>query len=207
LTSAFSQSFTAGNLLLPVLPLRDVCLFPEASLELVVTRPTLLKAVELAYRSGRRILAVAQKDPTSTHPDPWEVNAIGTIAELAEDMTLGGGGHRVALDGLQRARVVSLIGSEPVVAEVEPLTEGDAGDEWGPAVEALARYLHAHPDLRAFLDGQRRSMQPMSWVNLACQHLPITATARQKLLDSDAIARCLRISRGLDALLRKEQGA
>jgi hypothetical protein len=47
----------------------------------------------------------------------------------------------------------------------------------------------------------------MSWVNLACQHLPITATARQKLLESPAPERCLKISRGLDALLRKEQGA
>jgi len=47
----------------------------------------------------------------------------------------------------------------------------------------------------------------MSWVNLACQHLPITATARQKLLESPAPDRCLKIGLGLDALLRKEQGA
>ena len=60
------------------------------------------------------------------------------------------------------------------MAEAEPLDEGDAGDEWGPAVEALARYLHAHADLRSFLDQQRRSPEPMAWVNLACQHLPIT---------------------------------
>jgi hypothetical protein len=53
----------------------------------------------------------------------------------------------------------------------------------GRAVEALARYLHAHADLRSFLDQQRRSKEPMAWVNLACQHLPITGTARQKLLD------------------------
>ena len=44
----------------------------------------------------------------------------------------------------------------------------------------------------------------MSWVNLACQHLPITASARQRLLESSAPERCLKISRGLDALLRKE---
>jgi hypothetical protein len=101
--------------------------------------------------------------------------------------------------------VLSLLGADTLVAEVEPLEEGDPGDDWGSAVEALARYMHAHADLRAFLDQQRRSQEPMAWVNLACQHLPITASARQKLLDSDAAARCLRISRGLDALLRKEQ--
>ena len=47
----------------------------------------------------------------------------------------------------------------------------------------------------------------MAWVNLACQHLPITASARQKLLDAAASDRCLKIARGLDALLRKEQTA
>ena len=73
-----------------------------------------------------------------------------------------------------------------MVAEVEPLDEGDAGDDWGSAVEALARYLHAHAELRSFLDQQRRSTEPMAWVNLACQHLPITATARQKLLEAGA---------------------
>ena len=104
-------------------------------------------------------------------------------------------------------RVVTLIGVDALVAEVQPLDEGDPGDEWGAAVEALARYLHAHADLRSFLDQQRRSQEPMAWVNLACQHLPITASARQKLLESDALERCLKIGRGLDALLRKEQGA
>ena len=117
------------------------------------------------------------------------------------------GQRRVELDGERRGRAVSVLGMEALVAEVALLEEGDPGDDWGSAVEALARYLHAHAELRSFLDQQRPSAEPMSWVNLACQHLPITATARQRLLESDAPERCLKISRGLDALLRKEQGA
>jgi hypothetical protein len=101
--------------------------------------------------------------------------------------------------------VVTLLGIDTLVAEAELLDEGEAGDEWGPAVEALARYLHAHAELRAFLEQQRRSREPMAWVNLACQHLPIAASARQKLLEAVAAERCQKISRGLDALLRKEQ--
>jgi len=195
-----------GNLLLPVLPLRDVCLFPEASLAVVATRPFALSALEVASRAGRCVLAVAQRDPMAATPNPRDVYTLGTVALLSEDLALGDGGRRVELDGLRRARVVTLIGLETLVAEVETLDEGDAAEEWGPAVEALARYLHAHADLRSFLDQQRRSREPMAWVNLACQHLPITASARQKLLESDASERCLKISRGLDALLRKEQG-
>ena len=212
MTTAFPGRFPEaspenGTILLPVLPLRDVCLFPEASLGTVVSRPGAIAALEVVVRSGRRLLAVAHREPGNPSPNPRDLHPVGTIANLAEDLTLPEGGRRVELDGLRRARVVTLIGVDALVAEVRPLDEGDPGDHWGAAVEALARYFHAHADLRSFLDQQRRSREPMSWVNLACQHLPITATARQRLLEANAVERCQKIGRGLDALLRKEQGS
>jgi ATP-dependent Lon protease len=192
-----------ANLLLPLISLPDVCLFPESSLSLIITAPPALRALEVAMRAGRQLLAIAQKEPTA----PRELHAIGTVAQVSEDVRVPGGAHRVELDGLRRARLITLLGVDTPVAEAELLDEGDAGDEWGGAVEALARYLHSHAELRSFLDGQRRSTQPMSWVNLACQHLPITPSARQKLLEAGAAERCQKIGRGLDALLRKEQGS
>ena len=192
------------NVILPVLTLRDQCLFPEASLALVVNRPAAFTCLEIASRGGRRLLAVAQRDPNAPSATERDLQGVGTIAYVADDETTSEGGRRVELDGLRRARVVTVIGLDTLFAELQPLDEGDPGEEWGPAVEALARYLHAHAELRSFLEEQRRSKEPMSWVNLACQHLPITATARQRLLESDAAERCLKISRGLDALLRKE---
>jgi ATP-dependent Lon protease len=202
--TAVSETSEPGHLLLPVLPLRDLCLFPEASLAVVVSAPGALRALEIAGRTGSRVLALAQRESATS---PRDLHELGTVARVAEDAPLPDGGHRVELDGARRARAVNLVGTDVLVAEVTLLEEGDAGDDWGSAVEALARYLHAHAELRSFLDQQRRSPEPMSWVNLACQHLPITATARQKLLESAAPDRCLKISRGLDALLRKEQGA
>jgi ATP-dependent Lon protease len=192
----------ASHVFLPVLPLRELCLFPESSLALVVSTTGALKSLEMAMRTGGNILALAQRDPES---GPHDLHELGTVAQLSSQTPLPEGGRRVELDGLRRGRALSLMGVEAQVAETELLDDGDAGDDWGPAVEALARYLHAHPDLRSFLDQQRRSREPMAWVNLACQHLPITASARQRLLESPAPERCLKISRGLDALLRKEQ--
>ena len=192
------------HLLLPVIPLREACLFPAASLTLAIDRPGLLKAVELGERVGGRVLAVGYHDAGPGSPMAQDFFSVGTVAHLAERQALADGSQQVELDGLQRARIGQLLG--PDTAEVVPLSEGDADEEWGPAVEALARYLHAHADLRAFLEEQRRSPEPMSWVNLACQHLPITPTARLKLLEATAPERCLKISRGLDALLRKEKG-
>jgi ATP-dependent Lon protease len=193
----------ASNVFLPVVPLRELCLFPESSLALVISATAGVKAVEMAARTGGNVLALAQRDAGG----PRDLHELGTVAQLSSQTPLSEGGWRVELDGLRRGRAVSLIGADVLVAETELLDEGDSGDDWGPAVEALARYLHAHPDLRSFLDQQRRSRDPMAWVNLACQHLPITASARQRLLESPAPERCLKISRGLDALLRKEQGS
>ena len=191
-----------GSRLLPVLPLEDVCLFPGASLALVLGRPAAVSAALLASRCGGHLLALARRENGA---GPRDLHSVGTIAAVREIQSLSPLEHRAELDGLSRARADMLVGTDVLVAEAVPLEEGDEADEWGPAVEALARYLHAHSDLRAFLDQQRRTTEAMSWVNLACQHLPITGSARQKLLESNAPERCLRISRGLDALLRKEQ--
>ena len=192
----------AGSRLLPVLPLEDVCLFPAASLALVVSRPASVQALQLAGRSSGQILVLSRKEAGT---GPRDLHPIGTVADVRAEQALSPLEHRVELDGAFRARAETIVGVDLLVAEAVPLDEGDEGDEWGAAVEALARYLHAHAELRAFLDQQRRSTEPMAWVNLACQHLPITASARQKLLEASAAERCLKISRGLDALLRKEQ--
>jgi len=194
----------SGPRLLPVLPLEDQCLFPGASLALVLDRPATVSAALLAARCGGHLLALARREGGVS---PRDLHGVGTIASVREIQSLSPLEHRAELDGLSRARADMLVGTDVLVAEAVPLEEGDEADEWGPAVEALARYLHAHADLRAFLEQQRRSTEGMSWVNLACQPLPITSSARLRLLESNAPERCLRISRGLDALLRKEQTA
>ncbi len=193
-----------GSCLLPVLPLDDACLFPGASLVLAVHNPAALSAVRLAERTGGHLLVLGYRE---SHGGPRDLHSVGTLAELRSIRTMAPLEHEVELDGASRLHVETLLGADVLVAETVPIAEGDAGDEWGPAVEALARYLHAHAPLRDFLEKQRRSAEPMSWVNLACQHLPIAASARQKLLESSAPERCLKISRGLDALLRKEHPA
>jgi ATP-dependent Lon protease len=191
----------AGSSLVPVLPLPEICLFPGASLAVLVTHPAGLAALQMAVRTGGPLIALAQREGAA---GPRDLPTIGTLASLREVQELAPVEHRAELDGLYRAQVRTLVGSDLLVAEVAPLSDGDASEEWGPAVEALARYLHGHPDLRAFLDQQPRSGDPMSWVNLACQHLPISASARQRLLEATAAERCTKIGRGLDALLRKE---
>jgi len=203
MTQQGTVAVKAATSLLPVVPLDDLCLFPEASLTLPALRPVGAQALAMARRSGRRLLALAHREPAG-EPSIGNLAEIGTVAHVSYVPATEDTPAKVEIDGLHRAAVVTLIHGSAFIAEVEALEDGDPGDEWGSAVEALARYLHGRAELRAFLEGQRRSSEPMAWVNLACQHLPIALSARQKLLESDATARCRKISRGLDALLRKE---
>jgi ATP-dependent Lon protease len=203
--STSTASPARPNLLMPVLPLRDVSLFPGASLELIVARLGTIRVLEMSARMQGLVFALAQKDPDQPLPTARDFFGVGTVARILSAETTADGNAHVELDGVERARAACLFGLDTLIAEIEPLEEGDPGDDWGSAVEALARYIHAHADLRDFLNDRRRSSEPMGWVNLACQHLPITASARQRLLEADACERCLKISRGLDALLRKEQ--
>ncbi len=195
---------TLASRLAPVLPLRDVSLFPGASLAVVLHRPPAVSAVRLAERCDAMLLALAQRDPDAEEIGPQGLHTLGTLATIREALAVSPMELRLEVDGVARARARELVGHRLMIAEAVVLREEEEGEEAGPAVEALARYLHAHPDLRAFLEKQRREVDSMSWVNLACQHLPITASARQKLLEASPVERCRMISRGLDALLRKE---
>ena len=194
----------SASRLAPVLPLKDVSLFPGASLAVVVSRPQAISAVRLAERCDAMLLALAQRDPDATEIGPQGLHTLGTLGTIREALAVSPLELRLEVDGFARAHARELVGPRLMIAEAVTLPEDDEGDEAGPAMEALARYLHAHADLRAFLEQQRREADAMSWVNLACQHLPITSTARQKLLEASPVERCRKISRGLDALLRKE---
>jgi ATP-dependent Lon protease len=186
--------------LVPVVPLEEACLFPESSLEIADPATHVLRALEVAQRVDGEVVAIALRSAEGR--ELHDVGTIATIAELTttDEMTL------LELDGHRRARVVHVYGTDVLVAEIEEIPEGAVGEAWDGAVEVLARFVHTHPKLRAFLDKRRRSNDPMAWVNLVCQHLPIRVATRQQLLECMAEERCQRIGRVLDALMQKEQG-
>lgn len=194
-----SDGPSSTTLLVPVFCVRDLWLFPGCSVSLSVTSASDVRGVEMARRSGGHVFVATQRDADN----PRDLHSVGTLSEVGA-VTPSVDGPLTRLEGLRRARILNLVGGDPLVAEIVLLEEEEPGEDWGPAVEALARYFHTHPELRVALDERRGSAEPMTWVNLACQHLPIASTARQKLLEASAAERCQKISRGLHALLRKE---
>ena len=106
------MSGTPGSLIetqsLPLLPLRDVVVFPHMVIPLFVGRPKSIKALETAMESGKNILLVAQKSAAKDEPVPEDMYEIGCLANILQMLKLPDGTVKVLVEGVQRARVLRI---------------------------------------------------------------------------------------------------
>ncbi|MGH6854501.1 MAG: endopeptidase La [Aestuariivirga sp.] len=122
---------------LPVLPLRDIVVFPHMIVPLFVGRAKSIKALEEVMREDKRILLVAQKNPADDDPAAEAIYQVGTLAQVLQLLKLPDGTVKVLVEGVERARVHGFTQrAEFFEAEVEvtPNVVGEAAE-----VEALAR--------------------------------------------------------------------
>src|SRR3954462_8281992 len=107
---------------LPVLPLRDVVLFPYVVMPLLVGRQASLAALDAASEEDRLILLVAQRDPETQEPAAADLYRVGVVARLRQFTRLGTGTVRVLVEGITRARVTRFVpGGDCLRAQVEPM--------------------------------------------------------------------------------------
>ncbi len=131
----------AGGPSLPVLPLRDVVVYPGMVIPLFVGRKKSIRAVEAAMAANKQILLLTQKKAETDDPDPESIHSVGTVSSILQLLELPDGTVKVLVEGASRARVVRYERADDYFgARVEILTE-TAGAE--PAqIEGLARSLH-----------------------------------------------------------------
>jgi ATP-dependent Lon protease len=89
---------------LPLLPLRDVVVFPHMVIPLFVGRAKSIKALEVAMESERRIMLVAQKTAAKDEPSPSDMFEMGCVATILQLLKLPDGTVKVLVEGLQRAK-------------------------------------------------------------------------------------------------------
>jgi ATP-dependent Lon protease len=107
----------------PVLPLRDVVVFPHVVMPLLVGRAASLAALELANGEVRVILLVAQRDPETQEPVAADLYRVGVLARVRQLTRLGTGTIKVLVEGLGRARVARYVAvGDALRAVVEPMT-------------------------------------------------------------------------------------
>src|SRR5690606_25379047 len=121
----------------PVLPLRDIVVFPSMIVPLFVGREKSVRALEEVMREDRHILVVTQKNAQEDDPEPGSIYEIGTIASVLQLLKLPDGTVKVLVEGLNRARIENYVQTEDYFeAQAEVV---DVIDEDKVEAEALAR--------------------------------------------------------------------
>jgi ATP-dependent Lon protease len=125
---------------LPVLPLRDIVIFPFMIVPLYVSRERSIKAVDQALADNRMILLAAQKEQEKEDPAPEDVYPVGTVALIMRMLKLPDGRIRVLVQGVGRARALSFEEGHPhLQARIEAITEPEVADKASLEIEALMR--------------------------------------------------------------------
>ena len=107
---------------LPLLPLRDVVVFPHMVIPLFVGRPKSIKALEAAMEAGRQIMLVAQKAAGKDEPKSDDMFDVGCVSSILQMLKLPDGTVKVLVEGIQRANTKQISDNgEHFVAEVEPI--------------------------------------------------------------------------------------
>jgi ATP-dependent Lon protease len=123
--------------LLPILPLRDIVVFPQRIVPLFVGREKSVAALEAAMATDKELFLVAQLDPGEDDPDRDALYDLGVVATAMQLLKLPDGTVRVLVEGLRRAKLVDLVPRDGyMAAEVEDVEEQPSD---GPEAQALMR--------------------------------------------------------------------
>src|SRR2546426_4848224 len=180
----------AEPITLPLLPVRDVVVFPHMVIPLFVGRPKSIKALEAAMEAGRQIMLVAQKAAGKDEPKPEDMFEVGCVSSILQMLKLPDGTVKVLVEGIQRANTQSISDSgEYFVAEVTPVPpEADAK----PEIEALRRAVTQQFDQYVKLNKKipPEILTSISSIDDAgrladtiATHLPLKLDAKQVILD------------------------
>ncbi len=129
---------------IPVLPLRDVVVYPHMVIPLFVGRDKSIKALEAAMENDKQILLVAQKSASQDEPDTEDVYRMGTVASILQLLKLPDNTVKVLVEGNQRARIVHFLGSEDYFTA--QVIENDDEEMDDRESEVLVRSLTAQFD-------------------------------------------------------------
>ena len=179
---------------LPLLPLRDVVVFPHMVIPLFVGRPKSIKALEMAMEAGKNILLVAQKSAAKDEPEPEDLYRIGCLANILQMLKLPDGTVKVLVEGTQRARIEAIeVQSSVFMATANPLPQPGVEDH---EIEAMRRAVVAQFDQFVKLN---KKIPPEVLSSIAgiedagrladtiAAHLPLKLEQKQEVLEMESI--------------------
>ena len=202
---------------IPVLPLRDVVIFPYVVIPLLVGRQPSLAAIDSAVETDKLILLVAQKEGETQEPGAQDLHRTGVLGRILQVARLPNGSTRVLVEGFARARVTRYMSGGPfmrAVAEplewIDPVSETETRALANRVVSLFEEYVALHRRIPSEVVGliqSTESEERQAWGVAA--HIAVKFDVRQKLLETRSLKDLLEsISRTLGAeneLLRLER--
>ncbi len=175
---------------LPLLPLRDVVVFPHMVIPLFVGRPKSIKALETAMEAGKGILLVAQKSAAKDEPEAADLHSVGCVANILQMLKLPDGTVKVLVEGAKRARIERVDDQKSLfVASVTTVAEKEESDH---EIEAMRRAILAQFDQYVKLN---KKIPPEILTSLSgiedagrladtiAAHLPMKLELKQEILE------------------------
>jgi ATP-dependent Lon protease len=183
---------------LPLLPLRDVVVFPHMVIPLFVGRPKSIKALEAAMEAERRIMLVAQKAAAKDEPSADDMFEMGCVATILQMLKLPDGTVKVLVEGVQRAKVLDIKeGESHFVASVTPVDPAvELAEVQSTELEALRRAVMQQFDQYVKLNKKIPSEiltsissidDPGRLADTIAAHLPLKLESKQVVLDLDPV--------------------
>ncbi len=191
-----SVSSSSDLVELPVLPLRDVVVFPHMVVPLFVGREKSVRALDIAMEAGRRILLVAQRSADIDDPVPGDLYTIGTIATVLQLLKLPDGTIKVLVEGAERAEIASfgernglMVAHTRVLEDIHTRSEREIeviGQQLVGNFEQLVKLSRKlPPELMTTLGGID---DPSRLADTIASHIAVRVAEKQKVLETVDIA-------------------
>ena len=189
-----SKKSAAPELLMPVLPLRDVVVYPYMVIPLFVGRRRSVLALEAAMESGKQIFLVAQREVSDDEPAGKDLYEVGTISTVLQLLKLPDGTVKILVEGEQRARVKNYVQQDEYLqADLEIIQDTDSGrEEIPPLIKALYSQFEQYVKLDKripleVLSSLNSVEDPGRLADTIAIHLPLRIAQKQQILDTQDV--------------------
>ena len=175
---------------LPLLPLRELVVFPYAAVSFIVGRERSIAALNEAMRGEKEIFLVTQREATTRDPTPEELHIVGTIATVVQVLRLPDATVKVLVEGLRRGKIARFVpGDEHFVVEVEEMPDPTQSTPELAALvrqvkEAFDEYVKLNKALTPDVLGTIQGLdEPIRLSDTLVRHLVLKTEQRQQLLE------------------------
>jgi ATP-dependent Lon protease len=184
-----SKDRTESYETLPMVPLRDVVVFPYMMMPFVIGRPSSIRALEHALGHDRRIFLAAQHDATTDDPRASDIYTVGTVSNILQSVKLPDGNIKVLVEGLDRGRTIECRDEEGfykvVVKTVERLGVGSGAEElMSKVVSLFEQYVKLASNLQSEVKNAAVQVDdPEKLSDTIASHLVMSVEEKQNLLE------------------------